>query len=267
MESPHVASPSFIRRSGLLSLALLPCLISLGFQWAGPRPAAQAASAARPALAFDQYAVNLGPISPIHMANGRFRFTNLSDRAVKVTRLTPSCGCLKPRLDKREYAPGESGQFFVHVSTAGEQPGPREYTITMEYEDPEPRKVQLGFRLELPPKQVYVTPRAVLVYTFGAESAEKEILVTDNRDRPISVTGVETSKEFLSATVVESGIDDAGVKKTRIKVLVDPVSAGRHEAIVKIFTDDPKFPELKVPVRVHRQSPEAVKMPQSAAKR
>jgi hypothetical protein len=171
---------------------------------------------------------------------------------------------LKPRLDKREIGPGESGQFFVHVSTAGEQPGPREYTITVEYEDPEPRSVVLTFSLVLPPRQIYVTPRALLIYVFDEKPAEKEIVVSDNRITPGTVTAVETSSGFLSAQIEGAELDHEGVKKTRIEVKVSPVSLGRHQGVVKINTDDPNFPVINVPVHVHRQSSFTSELPAAA---
>lgn len=241
-----------VGRAGWIVLALVPCLTSLGFHLVGPTPTPQAGDAHRPALAFDQYAVNLGPIPPMNRVKAWFRFTNLSDRPVKVTKLKPSCGCLKPRLDKRNYAPGETGEFFVQVSTAGEEPGPQEYTITVEYEDPKPQSVVLTFRLELPARQVYISPRAVLVYVFGEKTAEKEIVVSDNRLNPMTVTGVEADAEFLTANVGETQIED-GIQRTPVKLQVAPVPVGRHGGLLKIFTDDPKFRVLRVPVRVDRQ--------------
>ena len=245
---------ALVRRLGLALLALVPCLTSVGFHLKGATPSPQKAAEERPALAFDQYAVHLGPITPMSLARGWFRFTNFSDRPVKITELKTSCGCLKPHLEKREYAPGETGQFFVHVSTAGEQPGPREYTITVDYEDPEPQSVDLTFSMVLPPKQVYISPRALLLYVFGEESTEREVVISDNRDRPCKVTAVETSAEFLTARIGEVDIDNEGVQKTVIKVNVAPVALGRHQAVVRVRTDDPRFPAITVPVHVHRQA-------------
>ncbi len=242
-------------RWGLGCLAVFPCLVSLGFHLQGPIPQTAAPASKRPALAFDQYAVNKGPVQPMSFARAHFRFTNQSDRNVTITELKPSCGCLNPRLEKKEYAPGESGQFFVQVATAGEQPGPRHYTITVNYLDPKPQSEVLTFRLELPPKQVYLTPRAVLVYQFGEEITTKEIVVTDNRSKPIAITHVECGADFLSAKVMESATDDAGVTQSKILLTVHPVPKGSYSSRVKIHTDDPKFPVLTVPVQVHRQEP------------
>lgn len=250
-----VSPKSAFTRWGLVLLGLFPCLASLGFHLIGPRSADPPPPAERPALAFDQYAVNLGPIEPMGLAKARFRFTNAGDRPVTITNLRPSCGCLQPRLEKRDYAPGETGQFFVQVATAGEQPGPRHYTISLDYLDPKPQSVVLTFRLELPPRQLYITPRALLVYQFGEESVTKEILVTDNRLNFATITGVDSPAKFIATEPAETEIDQDGIHHTRINVTISSVPLGVHDTLLKIRTDDPEFPVLNVPVRVHRQSP------------
>ena len=244
-----------IARWGVWLLALCPCLTALGFQFQDPKPSLCAIPADRPALAFDQYAVNLGPIEPMGVVQGHFRFTNRSDRMVKVTNLKPSCGCLQPRLEKREYAPGETGMFDVNVATAGEMPGPREYTITLEYEDPQPRSVTLTFRLELPPRQIYISPRAVLVYQFGDEPVTREIAVTDNRPNAATVTAVESRAKFVTGEIARTERNADGSKTTLVKVRVSGIASGTQNSVVRIHTDDPQFPVLNVPVRVQRQSP------------
>jgi hypothetical protein len=244
-----------LRRWPVWLLAICPCLTAWGFHWSGANPSPCAPAKVRPALAFDQYAVNLGPVEPMGLVNGRFRFTNQSGHPVKVTSLRPSCGCLQPRLEKRDYAPGDTGEFDVNVATAGEMPGPREYTITMDYEDPNPQSVNLTFRLELPERQIYINPRAVLVYQFGDEPVTRDIVVMDNRQSPATVTAIESREKFVSAVLAGTEINQDAVQSTTIKVTIAGVSAGNHGTTLKIHTDDPQFPVLNVPVRVQRQPP------------
>jgi hypothetical protein len=158
-------------------------------------------------------------------------------------------------LKKREYAPGETGEFDVNVATAGEMPGPREYTITLDYEDPNPQSVTLTFRMELPERQLYINPRAVMVYQFGDEPVTRDIIVMDNRTKPATVTAVESRANFVTAELAGTESNEEGVQSTTIKVTIAGVSAGTHGTTLKIHTDDPKFPVLNVPVRVQRQPP------------
>ena len=64
----------------------------------------------RPALRFGEYLVNLGRLNEGTGAYGVFRFLNTGDAPLTILDLSPSCGCLKPRLDKETYAAGEAGK-------------------------------------------------------------------------------------------------------------------------------------------------------------
>ena len=239
----------------LVFLGLFPAMVSLGFHLKGPAAAEMPAPERRPALAFDQYAVNLGPIRVTGVAEAKFRFTNAGDKTVKITGLRTSCGCLQPKLEKRDYAPGETGEFAARVATAGEMPGPRHYTITIDYLDPEPRSVVLTFRLELPSRQLYISPRALMVYQFGEQPVTNKVLLTDNRPNFATVTGLDSPADYVSAQLVEAETDGEGVRTTRIDVTIKSVPMGLHHTNLQIRTDDPKFPVLNVPIRVHRQPP------------
>ena len=46
----------------------------------------------------------------------KFRFTNVGTTSVKITDLHPSCGCTTAYLEKKEYAPGESGEIEASFS-------------------------------------------------------------------------------------------------------------------------------------------------------
>src|SRR5690606_1757080 len=105
----------------------------------GTEPAPRLAAAPRPALAFDQYLVNLGAVPPMDEVYARFRYVNQGERPVEIQGLEPSCGCMTPTLDKKVLQPGEAGEFRLRVSTANQAPGPQEFSVRMTYTDPAPR--------------------------------------------------------------------------------------------------------------------------------
>src|SRR5690606_38080729 len=112
---------------------------------------------------------------------------------------------------------------------------------------------------------LYITPRAVLVYQFGEEPVTKEIIVTDNRLHPATITSVDCPASFVAARLAKSEIDSEGVRHTQIHVTIKSVPIGVHNTLLKIRTDDPEFALLNVPVRVHRQPP-MTGLPKTSAK-
>ena len=132
----------------LYVLAAFPFLISIVFHASGQTAQTPQSTSVPPSLAFDQYLVNLGPVPvpprPIVLAH--FPFMNRGTQPAVITELIPSCGCLNPQLEKRSYEPGESGEFLLRVVTTREEPGPKEYSVRVLYQDPQPLEVELTFK-------------------------------------------------------------------------------------------------------------------------
>jgi hypothetical protein len=234
----------------------VPFLLAVVAQALGPRPGPMAAAPARPALAFDQYLVDLGPVAPSEEVFAHFSFTNRGHEPVTVLKLVPSCGCLQPQMEKWTYQHGQTGHFVVRVQTANENPGPKEYRITVKYSDPVPRDVDVVFRVVLPDNQVLVRPRALAIYQFSDEPTVREIEVIDRRRGHLNITSVECSRDIASVELEEGDVDEAGNWRGRLKVTVPGnLPAGRTDAVVRIFTDDPAYRTLRVPLIVEGASP------------
>ena len=114
----------------LLCLAGFPAGWSV-VEGALTRPRAVETAGGLPSLAFDQYLVDLDKVDATDEIAARFGFTNSGRNLVKITGWEASCGCLQPSLKKREFHPYETGQFFLRVRTAAQQPGRNEYRLTV----------------------------------------------------------------------------------------------------------------------------------------
>lgn len=240
--------PSLTDKISAAGIAI-PFLMAVTAYCIGPRAKAMAVAAVRPALAFDQYLVDLGPVAPSEEVFAHFDFTNRGRSPIKVTKLVPSCGCLQPRTNKSVYRPGESGNFVVHVKTANENPGLKEYRIGVQYTDPEPREAEVTFRVILPDNQVMVRPRALIFYPFQGQVARQTIEITDKRAAHLNIVKVECTKNLAEVWEEGSQVDDEGHWHGRLKINVPTkLPPGRHEAMVRIFTDDPEYKTLRVPL-------------------
>jgi hypothetical protein len=240
----------------------LPFLLAVLAQIAGPRPRPIAAAPVRPALAFNQYLVDRGEVLPSQEVRARFEFTNRGRAPVRITQLVPSCGCLQPRTDKQTYAPGSSGKFDLHVQTANQRAGFKEYTVAVKYTDPEPREAIVTFRMVLPENQVFVTPRALTFYelsdlpTVGGVPPQT-IEITDRRGqgRHLNVISVECTSRLAEVELEETYVDEEGDWHGRLKVSIPGKLPSRPvPALIRIATDDPDFPHLHVPLELKWES-------------
>jgi hypothetical protein len=249
-------------RTGWLSkfFRLAPAaLLAVPIVWAviacarGSAPRPMAAPPRRPALVFAQRLVDLGLTAPSQEVFAHYDFMNRGSEPVTITELVPSCGCLNPELRKRTYYPGEQGHFFLRVQTANEIPGPREYTVEVKYEDPEPQNVLITFRVTLPDNKVSINPPAFVVQSMGSnEPVTREIEIVDRRSEPLSIDRIDCTRSHLLAIgPVTTELDENGYTRFRFPVTVPgDLPEGRTEAVIRVVTKDHDYRVLRVPVRV-----------------
>ncbi len=247
-----------------LSIAgvVLPVLLAMAFHIAGPRPRPIAAAPSRPALAFDQYLIDLGRVEPSEEVRAHFDFTNRGRTTVSKIELVPSCGCLQPQLNKRSYEPGDSGNFVVRVQTANQSAGPKDYTIAVRYQDPEPREATVVFRVVLPENQVFVRPKVLILHQPGEASVPPQYIeITDRRgkDRHLNITSAECTRLFVETEILEGEVDQDGHWHGYLRVTVPgKLPPGRTDAMIRIVTDDPEYRKLRVPLRLEGPVPRKI---------
>ncbi|HVW02638.1 MAG TPA: DUF1573 domain-containing protein [Planctomycetaceae bacterium] len=231
---------------------LIPALFSVAAVAIGPRAQAIANVPELPALAFDQYLVDLREVPPTDEVFGRFGFVNAGFHDVHISELVPSCGCLQPRMQKRDYKPGESGEFLLRVATANQESGPKEYRVKVKYTDPEPREREVVFKVILPKDQVFVRPRALMIYQNNSAPTAQELVVTDLRASPFKLESIRSTSDFVKVELLPEETARTGdPRHMKARVTVQgQIPPGKHQAIVSLITNDPSYPEIRVPVMV-----------------
>ena len=232
------------------TIAFLPLAWSI-IVHSGAAPAPMSISAPdRPALTFRQYAVDLGPIQPTGEARGTFVFVNRGKSVVENLEVAPSCSCLVPRLDKKRFEPGEEGRLVLRVQPANESSGRKELFADVTYNDPAPRQVRLTFKLEIPERQMTVTPPALMVFhPEGSDPTEATFTVADGRKKPFEIIDVQTTSDLVSTDIGERHVTPEGVWQQTIKVTVaGTLPHGRNQVLLRIRTTDPDVAELRVPL-------------------
>lgn len=236
-------------RSGLIVFAAVPFVLAVAMYGAGSTPSPVAAAADRPSLVFRQYLVNRGKVPPTNDVQVWFEFKNRGHQPVHITELTPSCGCLRPRLAKRDYQPGEVGKFILRMQTPNEAPGPHEYTVLMKYTDPVPREELLTFRVTLPEKMVTVRPRALMIYQSGRTELTRKIVVTDWIKSGLQITGVKSNSPLVTVSHGVTQTNATGHQQhTILATTAATVPPGRQQILVTITTNHKQYRQIRVPI-------------------
>jgi len=66
-----------------------------------------------PKISFERTVCDLGRVGLGSKNSCEFRFTNTGQGPLKISNIKSTCGCTVAQLDKKEYAPGESGTIKV----------------------------------------------------------------------------------------------------------------------------------------------------------
>jgi hypothetical protein len=90
----------------------------------------QAQKMAKTAIEWVEDDVDMGKLKQGEVASHTYRFKNVGDAPLKLTRVKPSCGCTTPQYSKEEIAPGEEGFIKVNFNTAGKS-GLQRKTVTV----------------------------------------------------------------------------------------------------------------------------------------
>lgn len=237
-------------------LGLLPVLAATVGLAVWPSPPQKVSYPPRPALAFDQYVVDLRRIEPASEAQAVFVFRNRGSQKVQITDVQPSCGCLAPIVEPRVIEPGGVGRLILRIQPANENPGKRQYFADVKYLDPLPRETRLVFKVELPEQGLTVRPRALMVYQNGDQPIHEQLIVADSRPSPVQVKDATADSPWIEVGVGERRMTAEGTIEQAVHVVIrGDVPPGQHRGVVTIHTSDPRQDVLRVPLRIERTVP------------
>lgn len=214
-------------------------------------------SAARAELKLRQPRVDLGELKCGLDAKHMAWFTNQGPGPVEVQEVKVPCGCMKPRVERKTYLPGQEGCVQLEVQTLAQSAGEHRWPIHILYTEAGEQRQAV---LELTGRvvaEISVDPAALTIY--AARSVRHEVLVTDFRPNPFQVTDVTTTAPGLQARLVERFGDKKGNMTYRVRIEVTQgFPEGRSEDLITIATNDPVYRELRVPVTVTKHARQRV---------
>jgi uncharacterized protein DUF1573 len=190
----------------------------------------------------------------------RFHFVN-GPRAIQIDGAKTSCGCLTPRVPQELIEPGQAGHIDLEVNTLSQPAGPNTWKLTLICQDAKTKAVAI--------EEVTLYVRAKLIAELAIEPASLNLItdkpiahvvtLTDYRPQPLQVTSVQASKPELRAQLLPPRRDEQGRVVHAVQVQVAPnFPEGQYQEVVSLYTSDPEYRELRVPVSVVKHSRQRV---------
>lgn len=160
-----------------------------------------------------------------------YTFRNVGKVPVTITGLRTSCGCTTPHLEKKTYAPGESGQVAARF-VFGNRKGPQRKTIEVRTDEAGAEPVVLDLRVLIHDP---LTIEPALVYWKRGEPGEaKTVQLTAEAGQPVRIKSVLSSNPRLPAKLVTVKAGESYV------VSVTPTDTAQKETgEIFVLTDFP----------------------------
>jgi len=175
-----------------------------------------------------------------------FTIMNVGTAVLNITDVKSSCGCTIAEMKKKSLNPGEETTVSATFDLKGKQ-GPQTKAISVSSNDPKVPVYKLELRGTAVPA-VLVEPNFLNFARVLGDTVEPQtVLIKANKsDVTINVQRVEVNSDEWAAThtVVTEGKEHQIVVNN-----VKPLTPGIAQAIVTVFTDDPKQPQI--PIRIH----------------
>lgn len=204
--------------------------------------------------------VKAGPplIHTFELANGSTAGT------LCLTKVEASCGCLRQSLSSVRLQPGERATLAIEVNTLTQPDGPNRWQVQVHYTldlpaapglsaSTEPGTQSLSISATLS-REVTVSPPQIGFSTSG--EASQLLTIGDPRPKPLTIVKSASSVPYLEARVHPpmAGANGARTQTIAVKLAANAPAGHRDETIV-LVTDDPAYPEFRVPVRVLKRLP------------
>lgn len=88
-----------------------------------------------PKLKFEETSYDFGSLKKNSVVKTEFIFTNTGKQNLNIRAMKPNCGCTVSKMDKYDYAPGESGSISVEFNSTGRK-GNQQKSIIVFSNDP-----------------------------------------------------------------------------------------------------------------------------------
>jgi hypothetical protein len=220
-------------------------------------------AAARADLEFVEPSADAGEVKAGAPLSHQFTFVNRGPEVVEITGIESSCGCLTPRLDRRTFQPGEHGSILVEVNTLSPAPGPHTWQVKLSCrtatDDPPSTTHHSGLtthQWEIPlrltarlVREIVVEPAAINMFVDGPMQTELRLI--DLRSKPLQLQEAHATAPGLQARLAGQERDASGHLVSKVQLMIaGDIADGRHEEFVSLFTNDPDYREIKVPVTI-----------------
>jgi len=158
-----------------------------------PRP-----EKASPKITFEKVVYDFGRVGPKTKHYGQFKFTNTGKELLKIKEVETCCS-VAVKLEKKEYAPGESGVLKMEYNSTGVT-GAKAKKLYVNSNDKASPKVVLTVKADVIQKVIW-QPKSLKLLLSEENAGCPEITISSVDKKPFSITAFKSTLECITADV------------------------------------------------------------------
>ncbi|MCJ7693061.1 MAG: DUF1573 domain-containing protein [Sedimentisphaerales bacterium] len=159
---------------------------------------------------------DFGKMGPGSKNKCEFRFKNVGDDVLKISKVTKTCGCTVPQLSKKEYEPGESGTVKVTYS-ASKRAGAVKKHLYIQSNDKSNPKVTLAIKGEVENK-IGIEPKSLKLTLKDENAGCPPITITSLDKKPFSIKKIKSTGNCIFAEFDPSEEAEKFVLKPEVSI-------------------------------------------------
>lgn len=193
--------------------------------------------------------IDLGRVQEGEVVKENIRFINRSDTDIKISRVSTSCGCTVPKIDKRRYEPGDTATIAFSFNSRGFR-GTVRKSLSIYFAGNLPKKTSFTIQAEVF-HELDVYPR---YFHFTSSKADLDTVMTNfltiqnHSTNPISITKIHATSDLIRIFPQSAVIPPNREHLVRIEFL--PPANRRKTLYINIVTDYEPKPRINIPVFV-----------------
>jgi hypothetical protein len=149
-----------------------------------------------PKIKVDKVVLDFGKVGPGTKSTGKIKISNTGEGVLKISKVSNCCG-LVTKLEKREYAPGESGTLNVIYNASG-QTGKFLRNMVVHSNDATNPSVRLTIKADIVPK-VVCKPKSLKLFLDEENAGCEKLTIKSLDDQPFAITSIKSTANCITA--------------------------------------------------------------------
>lgn len=167
-------------------------------------------------IKFDRAVHDFGKISPDSLNDCNFIFTNVGTGTLEITGTKGTCKCTVPDLQKKSYAPGESGTLKVSFHAPKFQ-GTATQNVFVFSNDPNNARAELEIKAFVQ-SQVQVEPEKLSLSLVAANGGAKDITLKSIDNESYAITKIISQGDVFTFDFEPNKVSQTHILKPKVNI-------------------------------------------------